>query len=133
MLTTTLFTLVKIPRAIQNFEAHPWLWIVPVLNGLAIANIPRAMYKKMPAYAFVSSCCTIAALAFLFAAAMFPNLVPSSLNADWNLTVYTARSSEKTLGIMLRIALIGMPCVLSYTAVIYWVFRGKVTLDHSSY
>lgn len=91
------------------------------------------MFKKMPAYAFFSSCCTIAALAFLFAAAIFPNLVPSSLDDDWSLTLQTARSSEKTLRIMLLIALIGMPCVLSYTAVIYWVFRGKVKIDHSSY
>lgn len=132
-IATTAYTLFAVPRAITNFQAHPWLWVVPLLNVLAIANIPRAMFKKMPAYAFLSSCCTIAALAFLFAVAIFPNLVPSSINADWNLTLYTARSSEKTLGVMLVIALIGMPCVLSYTAVIYWVFRGKVKLDHSSY
>lgn len=130
---TTMYTLVEVPRAIENFRHHPWLWIVPMLNVLAIANIPRAMFKKQPAYAFASSCATIAALAALFAAAIFPNLVPSSTNADWSLTVYTARSSQKTLGIMLLIALIGMPCVLSYTAVVYWVFRGKVKLDHSSY
>jgi cytochrome d ubiquinol oxidase subunit II len=129
----TIFTLIKVPRATTNFQEHPWLWIVPLLNVLAIANIPRAMYKKRPFYAFISSCCTIAALAFLFSVAIFPNLVPSTLNADWNLTLYTARSSEKTLAIMLLIAVIGLPCVLSYTAVIYWVFRGKVKLDHSSY
>ncbi len=130
---TTMYTLVEVPRATQNFKDHPWLWIVPVLNVLAIANIPRAMFKRQPAYAFFSSCATIAALAFLFAVAIFPNLVPSSLNPDWSLTIFTARSSEKTLGVMLLIALIGMPCVLSYTAVIYWVFRGKVKLDHTSY
>ena len=81
----------------------------------------------------VLSCATIAALAFLFAVAIFPNLVPSSLNPDWSLTLTKARSSEKTLGIMLLIAVIGMPCVLTYTVVVYWVFRGKVKLDHSSY
>ncbi|MBK7405486.1 MAG: cytochrome d ubiquinol oxidase subunit II [Phycisphaerales bacterium] len=130
---TTMFTLVKVPRAVQNFEEHPWLWVVPVLNVLAIANIPRAMFKRRPAYAFASSCATIAALAFLFAAAMFPDLVPSTRDPAWNLTIFNARSSEKTLGIMLVVAIVGMPFVLAYTAVIYWVFRGKVTLDHASY
>ena len=28
---------------------------------------------------------------------------------------------------------IGMPCVLAYTAAIYWTFRGRVRLDESSY
>jgi cytochrome d ubiquinol oxidase subunit II len=130
---TTMFTLVKVRRAVQNFEQHPWLWVVPVLNVLAVANIPRAMYQRRPLYAFLSSCATIAALATLFAAAIFPNLVPSTLGPAWNLTIYNARSSHKTLGIMLTIALIGMPFVLAYSTIIHWVFRGKVRLDHASY
>lgn len=130
---TTMFTLAEVPRATRNFEEHPWLWVVPVLNVLAIANIPRAMYLHRPLYAFLSSCATIAALAFLFAVAIFPNLMPSSLDPDWSVTIYNARSSEKTLKIMLLIAAIGMPCVLAYTTVVYWVFRGKVKLDHTSY
>lgn len=130
---TTMFTLVKVPRAIANFEHNPWLWIVPVLNVLAIGNIPRAMYLKKPAYAFASSSATIAALGLLFAAALFPMLVPSSLDPSWSVTIFNARSSPKTLGIMLIVAAIGLPFVMSYTAVIYWVFRGKVKLDRTSY
>lgn len=34
---------------------------------------------------------------------------------------------------MLLIALIGMPCVIAYTTVIYWTFRGKVELNDHSY
>jgi cytochrome d ubiquinol oxidase subunit II len=132
-LGVTAYTVAEVPRALSNFERFPALWIVPLLNVLAIANIPRAMHLKMPFYAFVSSCCTIAALAFLFAVALFPNLVPSTIDPAYGLTVYNARSSEKTLGIMLVVAAVGMPCVLAYTATIYWVFRGKVKLDHSSY
>jgi len=130
---TTMFTLVEIPRAVAPFRENKWLWIVPLLNVLAVANIPRAMFKKRPAYAFVSSCATIAALATLFATALLPNLIPSALDASWSLTIYNARSSRDTLGIMLLIALIGMPFVLTYTAVIYWVFHGKVKLDRTSY
>lgn len=39
----------------------------------------------------------------------------------------------RTLGIMLVIAVFGLPFVLSYTAAIYWVFRGKVRVDKFSY
>jgi cytochrome d ubiquinol oxidase subunit II len=34
---------------------------------------------------------------------------------------------------MLTIALIGVPAVLAYTVSIYWIFRGKVKLDKTSY
>jgi cytochrome d ubiquinol oxidase subunit II len=50
-----------------------------------------------------------------------------------SLTIYNAASSAKTLGIMQIVVFIGMPFVLTYTAVIYWVFRGKVRVDHHGY
>ena len=86
-----------------------------------------------PGYAFLSSCATIAALTFLFGVALFPDLIHSSLNPDWSLTVYNAASSHKTLAIMAAVAALGMPFVLAYTSVVYWVFRGKVQLGTLSY
>ncbi|RJP35122.1 MAG: cytochrome d ubiquinol oxidase subunit II [Phycisphaerales bacterium] len=129
----TAYVVAAVPRATENFAIHPWFWIVPALNLLAIANIPRALRGGSPRYAFFSSAATILALAFLFAVAMFPNLVVSRTNAAWSVTIFNGCSSEKTLGIMLVIALIGMPFVIAYTTVVYWVFRGKVKLDESSY
>jgi cytochrome d ubiquinol oxidase subunit II len=130
---TTIFTLATIPRAIANFTAHPWAWSVVVLNVLAIANVPRAIFQGKPWYAFISSACTIAALVFLFGVALFPNLISSTLDPAWSLTIYNASSSERTLRIMRTIAFIGMPFVLAYTSVVYWVFRGKVRLGRFSY
>jgi cytochrome d ubiquinol oxidase subunit II len=129
----TIYTLVEVPRATANFEDYPIFWVVAVLNLLAVANIPRAIHKGRPGYAFVSSCCVIAAFGFLFCAGIYPNLVPAT-DAAMSLTIYgTARSSPKTLRIMLIIAAIGMPFVLAYTTVIYWTFRGKVQLGEGAY
>jgi cytochrome d ubiquinol oxidase subunit II len=132
-LFTTIYTLVDVPLSTANFRIHPWAWLVVVLNVLAVANIPRAIYLGRPGYAFMSSCATIAALTFLFGVALFPDLIHSSLNPEWSLTVYNAASSEKTLRIMAIIAAVGMPFVLAYTSVVYWVFRGKVQLGKFSY
>jgi cytochrome d ubiquinol oxidase subunit II len=132
-LVVTIIVVLTVPRATHNFVQHPWFWAVPILNVLAIANIPRALHHGSPAYAFFSSAATIAALAFLFAVAMFPNLVVSTTNPAWSVTLFNGCSSEQTLKIMLIIAAIGMPFVLSYTAIVYWVFRGKVKLDDHSY
>lgn len=132
-LTATIWTLVYMPSATANFQHHPWLWIVVVLNILAIANIPRAMFKHRPRYAFVSSSATIAALVLLFGAALYPNLVVSTLNPAWTLDIYSAASSQKTLGIMAICALIGMPFVVTYSCIVFWIFRGKVQIGEHSY
>lgn len=131
-LFTTIYTLVEIPTATRNFERHPWVWVVVFLNILAIANIPRAIYLSRPGYAFLSSCCSIAAFVFLFGVALFPDLVVAR-NPDWSLNIYNAASSPKTLQIMQIIAFVGMPFVLAYTTIIYWVFRGKVEIGKFSY
>ena len=128
------YTLKAVPRAVHNFQEHTWLWCVPVLNAMAIANIPRAIHNGKPGDAFLSSCCVIVAFVFLLTAALFPNLVTSSVNPnEYSLSIYRAASSVKTLKIMLVIAVIGMPCVIAYTTVVYWTFRGKVKLDKHSY
>jgi len=130
---TTMFTLVEVPQATENFREIPWAWVVVLLNVLAIANIPRAIYMEKPFYAFVSSVATIAAFVFLLGMAIFPNLVPSSIDPAYSLDIYNAASSQKTLGIMAIIAVIGMPIVLTYTGIVYWTFRGKVKLGEFSY
>lgn len=127
------WTLASIPNATATLKAYPWAWAVPVLNVLAIANIPRAIHKGLPGYAFISSSCSILAFVFLFMVALFPNLVPAINDPSYSLTIYNSSSSITTMKIGLLIAIIGMPCVLAYTSVIYWTFRGKVTLSDTSY
>lgn len=129
----TMFTLVKVPHAVAHFDKVPSLWVLVVLNVLAVANVPRAIHQGRPLYAFVSSSATIAALVVLFGAALFPNLIGSTLNPEWSLTIYNASSSTETLSLMRWIALLGMPFVLTYTGIVYWVFRGKVKLGGDSY
>lgn len=130
---TTMYTLVSIPNALRQFGHRPWAWAVVVVNVLVIANIPRSIFLKRPLQAFLSSCLAIAGFIFLFSIALYPNMMTSSLQPEWSLTIVNSASSEKTLKIMLIIAALGMPFVLAYTTVIYWVFRGKVEMGDHSY
>ncbi len=132
-LIVTTWSILFVPASLQHFGEYPVLWLVPLLNILAIANIPRAIAKKQPLYAFINSCCTIAALVFLFSAALFPDLLPASNNTAFSITIYNAASSILTQKIGLIIVALGMPMVLSYTILIYWTFRGKVELSDNSY
>lgn len=132
-ITTTMATLVYYPHMVQHFKEVPALFILAILNMLAIANIPREISRGKDFYAFLSSSASIAALLSLFAFGLFPNFVIASNNPELSLNIYNAASSQKTLNIMLIIALIGVPFVLAYTISIYWIFRGKVKLNNMSY
>jgi cytochrome d ubiquinol oxidase subunit II len=130
---TTMYTLVAVHGAVANFEHAPWAVGFVVLNVLAVANIPRAVSADKPGQAFLSSCVTILALVTLFSVALWPNLVTARNNPEYSLTIYRAASSEKTLRIMFIIACIGMPLVLTYTSIVYWTFRRRVSIGPLSY
>ncbi len=131
--TATMATLIYYPNMVENFRSAPVIFIIALLNMLAIANVPREIFKGREFRAFLSSALSIAALLLIFAIGIFPNIVFSNPNPEYSLTIYNAASSDKTLTIMLIIALIGIPFVLVYTISIYWIFRGKVKLDEMSY
>ncbi|MFN3872268.1 MAG: cytochrome d ubiquinol oxidase subunit II [Ignavibacterium sp.] len=131
--TTTMATLIYFPNMAKHFKDFPPLFILALLNMLAIANIPREIHHGREFMAFLSSAASIASLLALFAVGIFPNIVLSNPNPEYSLTIYNAASSQKTLTIMLIIAAIGFPFVLAYTISIYWIFRGKVKLTNMSY
>jgi cytochrome bd ubiquinol oxidase subunit II len=131
-LVVAMMAIQGVPHLLVNFERWPVVWVMPVLVVLALANIPRGLARDKPGQAFLSSCATIAGLTFLAAAALYPNLVVSSSSAP-SLDVWRAASSESTLRLMAIIAAIGIPLVATYTVTVYWVFRGKVKLDETSY
>ncbi len=131
--TTTMATLLYVPHMVEFIKQHPVIFLLPLLNMLAIANIPREMYHGNDMRAFLSSCAAIIALLALFGIGMYPDLIFSSPDATSSLTIYNAASSPKTLKVMLIIAAMGVPLVLAYTASIHWIFRGKVKLDSHSY
>ncbi|MFF9200451.1 cytochrome d ubiquinol oxidase subunit II [Streptomyces sp. NPDC014986] len=71
----------------------------------------------------------VAAVAMLFLT-LFPNVMPSTLDADWSLTVTNASSSAYTLKIMTWLAVIATPVVLVYQGWTYWVFRKRIGTQH---
>lgn len=129
----TLFTLIKIPHLSDDFKASPALFIAPLLAFLSIANIPRLAGKKKFRQAFLFSALSISFLFILVAIELYPVLILSTIDPAYNINIYNASSSEKTLGIMLIIAAIGIPLVLTYTIFVYKTFWGKVVIDETSY
>ncbi|MEU4083559.1 cytochrome d ubiquinol oxidase subunit II [Streptomyces aureus] len=98
--------------------------VLALVGALAMVNTGRE------GWAFILSGLTIiAAVAMLFLS-LFPDVMPSSLNADWSLTVTNASSSQYTLKIMTWCAVIATPIVLLYQSWTYWVFRKRIGTHH---
>lgn len=72
---------------------------------------------------------TTAGIALTFAAvfvALFPDVVPSSLDPAWSLTVDAAAAQPYAMRTMSVVAAAFAPLVLAYQAWSYWVFRKRV-------
>ena len=126
-LVVTAWTFLALPHALENFRRYPAAWLVVVLNVLAVANLPRALHRGRPGQAFASSAAAICALVCLYGVSTCPNLV-AGIPPEHSLTVRNAASSDSTLALMAWFAVLGLPFVAAYTAIVYWTFRGPVDL-----
>lgn len=133
ILLTSFYTLLYLPHMAITMRRYPIMFVIPVMMVLAIANVTRQITKRKYLFAFISSAVTISLLMVLVAIELYPNMLLSKVNPAYHLTVYNASSSEKTLGIMLIFAAIGVPLVVGYTTFVFFTFKGKVKLDEMSY
>ncbi len=101
--------------------------IAGIVLALACALLAR---RGLARSAFLASSATVAATILSVGFALFPFLMPSSVDPRSSLTVWDASSSEHTLGLMLIATGILLPIVLVYTAFVYRVMRGRVSLEH---
>ncbi|MFC9602039.1 cytochrome d ubiquinol oxidase subunit II [Streptomyces niveus] len=81
-------------------------------------------------WSFAFSGLTIVAAMVMLFLTLFPNVMPSSLNPAWSLTVTNASSTPYTLKIMTWCAGIATPVVLLYQGWTYWVFRKRIGTHH---
>ncbi|MFJ1605202.1 cytochrome d ubiquinol oxidase subunit II [Streptomyces sp. NPDC088253] len=98
--------------------------VVALVAAIAVAQTGRE------GWAFALSGLTIVAAVAMLFLTLFPNVMPSSLNPDWSLTVTNASSSPYTLRIMTWCAGIATPMVLLYQSWTYWVFRKRIGTHH---
>ncbi|MCW8799066.1 MAG: cytochrome d ubiquinol oxidase subunit II, partial [Prosthecochloris sp.] len=103
--------------------------IVPVFSVIALASVIFLLKNNASGWAFIMTGIAIAFSTITIFLGLFPRVMVSSLNPEWDLTIYNASSSEYTLGIMSIIALMFVPVVLVYQAWTYWIFRQRIGTD----
>jgi len=102
---------------------------LPALTLLSFIASFVFMRIKLQKYAFGAIALTIVLGASVVFNGLFPNVMPSSLDEAYNLTIYNASSSELTLKIMSIVALFFVPIVLAYQGWSYYVFARRINRD----
>lgn len=97
---------------------------VALLGGLAAARAGRE------GWAFVGTALTIGLAVGSLFVVLFPEVMPSSLDAAWSLTTSNASSTDYTLRIMTWVAVVFTPLVLAYQTWTYVVFRRRIGVQH---
>ena len=110
----------------SNFKAYPVLWIVPALGLVMPLVVAAALRSRKEWLGLLGSGLAIAGIILSVGCAMFPMILPSTVDPRFSLTVWDSSSSHVVLFIMLVCSLIFIPLILAYTSWVYSVLRGKV-------
>ncbi len=128
-----------LPLAVLPMAA--WAIVVQQQNGKALTLIPLviavvavvlawvAARRGREGWSFIWVGLFLVAGVFTIFASVYPNVLPSTLDPAWNLTVDNASSSDYTLTVISWVSLFGLPLVVLYQGWTYWVFRKRITAD----
>ena len=117
----------------ERYTNDIWPVVFPAAALLALIAAWMLVRRGEMFRAFIASSAMIALLIVSGAIGIYPNLLISTTDPAYNLTVTNAASADNTLMVCLIVALIGMPFVLLYTTGVYYIFRGKATVDSDGY
>ncbi|MCT4357664.1 cytochrome d ubiquinol oxidase subunit II [Streptomyces sp. Je 1-79] len=114
----------------QADKGDGWSLGAMLVAVVALVGAIGAIKAGREGWSFALSGITIVAAVAMLFFTLFPNVMPSSLNPEWSLTVTNASSSPYTLKIMTWCAAIATPLVLLYQSWTYWVFRKRIGTQH---
>ncbi|MGW5375018.1 cytochrome d ubiquinol oxidase subunit II [Nocardia sp. NPDC003999] len=113
----------------QLAYGNGWTWIPLGLAVLGLVVAAAADLAQRDGWAFTGTTVTVAAATALLFGSLFPAVLPSTIDAAFDLTVYNASSTPYTLKVMSWAAALVTPVVLVYQGWTYWVFRKRITVE----
>lgn len=114
-----------------NYAKYPFLILAPLAGFAGSVLAFWGLGKKSP-LALTGSGIASAGIVASVGASMFPFILPSSVNPSASLTVWDSSSSHTTLFIMLIATAILLPIVLAYTAWVFKVLWGRITVEEAT-
>ncbi|MCB0963554.1 MAG: cytochrome d ubiquinol oxidase subunit II [Acidimicrobiales bacterium] len=117
---------------IWNQLAHDagWTWVPVLAAAGGLVASAAATRAGRDGWAFVGTGIAIAAAVVALFGGLYPDVMPSTTDPAYSLTVDNASSTDYTLKIMSWVAVVMTPVVLAYQAWSYWVFRKRIGTEH---
>jgi cytochrome d ubiquinol oxidase subunit II len=114
----------------QLAHGKDWTWAVLAVAVVAqLAAVALVSRHAFEGWAFSCAAIVVAAVVVLLFGALYPNLVPSTLNPAWSITIYNGSSTPYTLKVMTWAAALFAPLAMMYQGWTYWVFRQRISAD----
>lgn len=134
LVATVLYVLLAVFTYISGYWqrgiVNPGIVPIGALAALLVAGY--FVNQRRDGWSFIMVALNIVLTQVAFFSMTFPNVMISSTNPAWSLTIYNASSSQYTLTVMSIVALIFVPIVLAYQGWTYWMFRKRVVADKKS-
>ncbi len=100
-----------------------------LLAILAVLAAVWLVYEHREGFAFAATTVTVACCIASIFVALYPNVMVSSTNPAFNLTVHNTASAPYSLKAMTVVVIIFLPLVLAYQIWSYYVFRRRVSRE----
>lgn len=130
--TVFLWTIVK-PHALENFQNHPYLLILPVLVFLGLFGLIFTKENAPDGRFFTFSTIYIIASLGSTVASVFPVLLHSTNPNNPSLTIYNTKAGEYGLEVGAMWWVFAFIFVIGYFVMVHRIFKGKtddVSYDH---
>jgi cytochrome d ubiquinol oxidase subunit II len=127
-----LFVLVTVetafvrPALLAHLASRPGLWLLPLAAIGGLAGVARSLSRGGELAGFLASAVVVAALLGLTAGALYPTILPSSVDPRFDLDVARSANDHEGLAIGLAWWIPAIALALGYFAYLFRSFRGKV-------
>ena len=134
IVTTILYLTLGVFTYIAGFWARGMIdpGIAPIAAVIFLLVAGYFINQKREGWAFIMVALNIVLTQVTFFSMTFPNVMLSTTDPAFSLTIYNASSSQYTLSVMSIVALIFVPIVLAYQGWTYYVFRKRISTDKKS-
>lgn len=111
-------------RVMGRWMEAPWLLVFPIIGAGAVLGAIQGWRTRRDWLPFAMVVVIFSAAFATMAGSFWPYMVPFSL------TIEEAAAPHASLSFLFYGAgLVALPIIVVYTAVVYWIFRGKVDLE----
>lgn len=112
-----------------SYSDQAWTLVALAVAALALVGVVATTRLRREGWAFALSALAIVGTVILIFGSMFPDVMPSTIDPAYSLTIRNASSTDYTLTIMTWVAALLTPVVVGYQAWTYWVFRKRLTAE----